>query len=425
MSTVLAGVAVVDVTPAVGGAMSGFVARSSPSTGVHDPITVRALCVDDTVLVTVDVVGLHEDFCAAVAAASPVPSVRVHATHTHGGPASVPGRLGSAADEVWLESLQRACVGAIEEALRNRRPARLLAGYGVEVAVAQNRRRADGPVDRSLPVARLVGLDGQAIAVLASYACHPVVLGADNTLLTADYPGVVRRVIEERVPGAVALFLTGCAGDANTGHAASASVTLQANENRTFASAAATGTEIAEAVLAAPLQSSDGPVSAAAGQVELAIDVDPQVADAAQWASAAADPLADPAEAALMRCWNEWATRLAATAPAAGAGPTAATWSARVGVLDWSGIKIITLPGEPFASTGLDIRAALGPGVTFIAGYTDGCPGYLPPTCEYDLGGYEVLEAHRYYGMPGPFAPGSAERLTQTALALCSTGAPR
>jgi hypothetical protein len=409
----LAGAAVVDVTPAVGGSMSGFVARSSPSTGVHDPITVRALCVDDTALLTVDVVGLHEDFCAAVAAASPLPSVRVHATHTHGGPASVPGRLGSAADEVWLESLQRACVGAIEEALRNRRPARLLAGYAAEVAVAQNRRRADGPVDRSLPVARLVGLDGQAIAVLASYACHPVVLGADNTLLTADYPGVVRRVIEQRVPEAVALFLTGCAGDANTGHAASASVTLQANENRTFAAASAVGTEIAEAVLAAPLQAFDGPVSAAVGEVELVIDVDPQVTDAAQWTSAAADP----AEAALLSCWSDWATRLA--------GSTPTIWSARVGVLDWGGLKIITLPGEPFARTGLDIRAALGPGVTFVAGYTDGCPGYLPPTCEYDLGGYEVLEAHRYYGMPGPFAPGSAERLTQTALALCSTGAPR
>ncbi|HZX07864.1 neutral/alkaline non-lysosomal ceramidase N-terminal domain-containing protein, partial [Kribbella sp.] len=252
MSTVLAGAAVADVTPAVGGAMSGFVARSSPSTGVHDPITVRAVCVDDTALVTVDVVGLHEDFCVRVAArvSLPTANVRVHATHTHGGPASMPGRLGDAVDQEWLVSLEQACVEVVEEAVRRRRPAHLLSGYGAEVVVARNRRRSDGPVDRSLPVARLVGIDGRPIAVLASYACHPVVLGADNTLLTADYPGVVRRLVEQHVPGAVALFLTGCAGDANTGHAASASVSLQTNDARTFESAEAAGRTIAAAIVA-------------------------------------------------------------------------------------------------------------------------------------------------------------------------------
>jgi hypothetical protein len=414
---VRAGAAVVDVTPVVGGAMSGFVARSSPSTGVHDPITVRALCVDDTALLTVDVVGLHEDFCAAVARGTSLPAanVRVHATHTHGGPASMPGRLGDAADPAWLRSLEEACIGAVDEALSSRRPAHLLSGYGAEVDVALNRRRPDGPVDRSLPVAQLVGLDGLPIAVLASYACHPVVLGADNTLLTADYPGVARRVIEQRFPGAIALFLTGCAGDANTGHAASASVTLQAGANRTFAAAEAAGTTIAEAVIAARLESCDGPVTAAVGHTELTIAPDEQLGDAPRWQELASGPDTDPAQRALLRCWTAWAAR-PATSPQS-------TWSARVGMLNWGGVRIVTLPGEPFAQTGQAIRAALpsGAGAVFVAGYTDGCPGYLAPTCEYELGGYEILEAHRYYGMPGPFAPGSSERLAATALALFPT----
>jgi neutral ceramidase len=422
MSTVLAGAAVVDVTPEVGAAMSGFVARSSPSTGVHDPITVRAVCVDDTALVTVDVVGLHEDFCAAVARGTSLPAdnVRVHATHTHGAPASMPGRLGDEADRVWLESLEAACIAAVQEALRGRRPAHLMAGYGIEVGVAQNRRRPDGPVDRSLPVARLIDSDGRPIAVLASYACHPVVLGADNTLLTADYPGVVRRVVEQRLPGAVAMFLTGCAGDANTGHAASSSVSLQANASRTFEAAEAAGTAIAAAVVAAPLERCDGPISAAVGETELSIVADTQLADVDRWRELAADPATDSATAALMRCWINWATETASSAPAA--------WNARVGLLTWGDIRIVTLPGEPFAHTGQAIRSALSTqtppdrasGVTFVVGYTDGCPGYLPPACEHEFGGYEVLEAHRYYNLPGPFAPDSAARLTQTALTLAN-----
>lgn len=409
---ITAGAAIVEVTPSIGCAMSGFVARSSPATGVHDPITVRAVCVDDTAIVTVDVVGLHEDFCAAVARRVSLPeaNVRVHATHTHGGPASVPGRLGGPVDLGWLARLEQACVDAVEVALGSRRPARLLAGYGADVEVARNRRRPDGPVDHSLPVAQLVDLDGQPIAVLASYACHPVVLGADNTLLTADYPGVVRQVIERRFPGAVAVFLTGCAGDANTGHAASASVSLQANSSRTFAAAASTGTTIAEAILAAHLDPADGPIHSAVAHIELSIDTDPLV-DVANWQGLAEDPATDPATAALMRCWIDWA-------PLSNLAPT--TWTARVGHFRWGTIRILTLPGEPFAHTALTLRATLTdtPGALFIAGYTDGCPGYLPPACEHPHGGYEVEEAHRYYNLPGPFTPSSPDHLTQTALSL-------
>jgi len=32
------------------------------------------------------------------------------------------------------------------------------------------------------------------------HALHPVVLGADNTRFTADYPGEIRRRIEARIP---------------------------------------------------------------------------------------------------------------------------------------------------------------------------------------------------------------------------------
>lgn len=397
--------------------MAGFVARASWSTGVHDPITVRALCVDDTALVTVDVAGLHEDFCAAVARGTSLPAenVRVHATHTHSGPASMPGRLGDEVDPRWLTALETACIRAIDQALRDRRPARLSAGYASEVDVARNRRHPAEPVDRSLPVAQLIDAEGRTIAVLVSYACHPVVLGADNTLLTADYPGQVRRVLEENCPGAVVLFLTGCAGDANTGHAARASISLQADGSRTFEAAEAIGAAIAEAVLAARPQTRGGPVVAAVAQTELTIGIDPQRGDAADWRRRAADPAAGPATVAMLDCWSVWDRDLAGSVPS--------SWSAQVGLLAWGDVRIVTLPGEPFARTGLDIRSALDRdgGVTFVVGYTDGCPGYLPPASEYAHGGYEVIEAHRYYGMPGPFGQGSAEQLAAVAVDLAGS----
>ncbi|SKF62524.1 Uncharacterised protein [Mycobacteroides abscessus subsp. abscessus] len=45
-------------------------------------------------------------------------------------------------------------------------------------------------------------------------------------------------------------------------------------------------------------------------------------------------------------------------------------------------------------------------------------PGYLPSAHEYPLGGYEVVDAHRYYGMPAGFSRGSLEALVDVAAGL-------
>ena len=82
-------------------------------------------------------------------------------------------------------------------------------------------------------------------------------------------------------------------------------------------------------------------------------------------------------------------------------------------------IRIAALPGEIFAETGLSVRTGLDGrptgGGTIAVAYADGCPGYVPPLTEIPHGGYEVSEAHRYFATPGPFAPGTAERLAEGA----------
>ena len=60
---VMAGAAVVDITPPAGQMMCGYAARTEPATGTHDPLTARALVIGDTALVVADVLGLHEDRC--------------------------------------------------------------------------------------------------------------------------------------------------------------------------------------------------------------------------------------------------------------------------------------------------------------------------------------------------------------------------
>ena len=86
-------------------------------------------------------------------------------------------------------------------------------------------------------------------------------------------------------------------------------------------------------------------------------------------------------------------------------------WTTRVSLLDWGGVKIIALPGEIFAETSLAIRRLLNQKPSFVIGFSDANAGYIPPASEYSYGGYEIDEAHRYYGMPASFKSGSAEAL--------------
>jgi hypothetical protein len=412
---VLAGAAILDVTPPPGLPMAGFVARTAPAVGAHDLLTVRALAVGDTVVVAADVMGLHEDTCRRIRLRAGLPdaSLVVTAVHTHGGPRTMPGRLGGHERE-YLARLEDACVEAVRQAWDARRPAFLFFGQGEDPGIARNRRHPGGPVDPALPVLRVRGVDGGWIAVLAAYACHPVVLGPDNLLWTADYPGFVRRSLEADHPGAIALFLTGCTADANTGHTAQASLSRAANPDRTYVAAERHATRVIAAARAAPLSPLGPEVRAATAEVALNFERRETLPAADLARGWRAEATATPERATLLKAWAEWAETIMPR--------SLDPWVGRVSVFGWGGLRIVFLPGEIFARTALDIRAALDgsavSGNTIVVGFADGCPGYIPPIEEFAHGGYEVDEAHRYYGLPAAFAPGSAERLAVAALAL-------
>jgi hypothetical protein len=409
----LAGAAIVDITPPAGFAMAGFGARTEPSLGAHDPLTVRALVVDDTALVVADVIGLHEAMSRRVRERSGLPADRVvlAALHTHGGPATMAGRIGGGADPAFLARLGDACVEAIDRAAAAARPVRMTVAMGADPGVAKNRRHPGGPVDGALPLILFHGEDGGVVAAVTSYACHPVVLGADNRLWTADYPGFVRDRIAAAHPGAVVLFATGCCGDANTGHSAQASMRLDADPARTFAAAEAYAARIAAAAFAAKEHAAGDGVAAASTERRLDFERREAAAPAELAARWRAERIAAaPARAVVLDHWIRWADAIAPR--------PLEPWVARVSLLAWGGVPVVALPGEIFAESALAIRRRLGGRPALVLAYAEGNPGYIPPLNEFAHGGYEVDEAHRYYGLPATFAPGSAEALVGAAMDL-------
>jgi len=399
------GVAQRDITPDHA-YLSGFVARQEPAQGVLDPITVRALVVDETAIVTLDVCGVDEATCAAIREHASLSSTQVvvQAIHTHAGPASMPERLERRVDLAWLGRLVGAAVEALAEAQQNATPARLLTGLARDPGVGKNRRRLDGPTDPLMPILAFETKTGR-LATVVSHACHPVVLGPDNLLFSADYPSTARRMIEAAHPGSVCLWLTGCAGDVNTGHAATDSFSRQAAADRTPAEAQRVGQVLAKTVLSTSLKPSASTTTSYT-QTPIQLDfVRPSTADLNAQIQRF-DPLAakSPAEEALMQNWRAWALDHLAN-------PGPSDWSGTVSLLTWGDANLVALPGEPFSVLASAVRAILGNSGSVVFGYANGCPGYIPTSDEYPFGGYEVADAYRYYNMPGPFAPDSAERL--------------
>jgi hypothetical protein len=152
-------------------------------------------------------------------------------THTHSGPRLREGDDFPSAEEPWQRTIEQRLVEAVKEAQENLVPAYFAAGEG-RIQLGYNRlvRRGDyaethfenpdripyGLVDPTVGVIRITDDRDAVRAVLVVYACHPVVLGPRNRKISADYPGVVRNLVEEHLgEGATCIFIQGAGGDVN------------------------------------------------------------------------------------------------------------------------------------------------------------------------------------------------------------------
>jgi hypothetical protein len=418
-----AGIAVVDLTPPAGIAMSGFAARTAPAVGVHDPLSARAVALTDgrgaSLIVVADLVALTVSQAGrlrtAIAEETSLErsAVTVAVTHTHGGPHVTPDGLGSGADPAYVATAEAAIVNAAVIAWRDRAPASLRSARGSESSVSRNRRAPGGVTDPTVAVVRIDDPSGTPRAVLFSYACHPVVLGADNLLFTADWPGEARLAVERAFPGAVAIFAQGCCGQINCGHSAHDSMRLGADPGRTFAASQRIGRLVGRAAVEAARRAApvDGPIRSAAVEVDLPfspLSADELAAARIAW-NRELDQGPEPARRLVLEAKRRWADEMAGR----GSGYLTVDAAAH----RWGEVPIVVLPGEPFVGFALDIRAALRRPDAVVLGYGNGVPGYLPyPPAEYDAGGYEVDEAHCFYGQLNCFAPECGPALVAAAV---------
>jgi neutral ceramidase len=243
-----AGTAKAKITPEELGWLGGYGHRNRPAEGVAAELWTRALALEDKqghrrVLVNADIhIFTRKQHREIVEAARKrlgleESELMLIATHTHSGPALPRGfdpgiswglndeemrKLHTASDRIRDQVLD-----AMARALSDLQPARLAFGRG-EARFGVNRRvlKSDGDYDfgsnpagisdPDVPVLLVESPKGARRAVVFTYACHCTTIrnGQEGFYkYHPDYAGVAAEEIERWLPGATALYATGCAGE--------------------------------------------------------------------------------------------------------------------------------------------------------------------------------------------------------------------
>jgi hypothetical protein len=236
-----AGFARADITPPVGiyHRMWGA-ALHDLATGVHRPLQATALWLeshdgshrqlviglDHCLLDRAEFNRIREKVSKTASIA--VDDVFVSMTHTHGSAwmsrsrAHLPGGdlIGT-----YLDQLAETCAHLATEASMAARPATIVYGTA-KCSLAAHRDfwdektkqyvcgfNPEGPADDTVLLAKVVAdADQKTLGIVVNYACHPTTLAWENTLISPDYIGAMRELVENSTE-APCLFLQGASGE--------------------------------------------------------------------------------------------------------------------------------------------------------------------------------------------------------------------
>ena len=237
-----------DITPETPIRLAGYAGRTRPADKVDAPLLAQALAFKNPagerfVFVALDNCEVSHPFVQPVLEQVlakfqlPIGAVAVVSSHTHSGPVladtlpGMPQAPAASEDQQRVQNysgaLQSNLVAVVGEALDDVQPAVLEYGVG-QARFAMNRRvyrddkvvfgdNPDGPVDFDVPVLRVKGTNGVLRAIVFGYACHgtSVRTGDDWYMVSPEYMGYTRQLLETHHPGAKALYLTGMGADSD------------------------------------------------------------------------------------------------------------------------------------------------------------------------------------------------------------------
>ena len=452
-----AGVARCDITPPIGFRLQGVMRRIEGMEGIESNLLATALVLADEhtkiVILDCDLVGFDLPLAQRIRVAiaqrvgTQPDNVLLGCTHTHNGPCTARGFLAGphdvapkvgeiAALDQYIDNLQLQLVGIASLADDRRQFARVGAGSD-HANVAVNReemdpdsgkvlvgRNPDGTSDRSVDVLRVDDLAGQPIAVLVGYAAHPVVMGFSQCLASQDYPGPVRRIVENAT-GATCLFLTGASGNQACwsfqqdhwseqermgGRIAGAALnSFYQIETRPYKETRERTKSLSQIALYRKAFH-DGPthqiLQTASGVATIRLQALPSEDEAEAQVQRERDTLqhlVDAGEPTVLTVPQQLVVRWAENVVKhVQAGDTRPVLEYPIVGFRIDDFVLLGMPGEPFVEIQLATKKRSQATHTMFAGYANGIQGYIPVAETVRQGGMSVSSAVRTYNLPAP-----------------------
>ena len=407
--TLHAGTAKVVITPPVGVELAGY--SFGPSLGILQDLEAQVLLLEDDlekiVLITADLLAFGPHLVRAVRKRVAVgfgicaDHILLSASHTHCGPATLPFRQWGAVDETYLCYLEDTLVGAVGAARRGLREVRFGYGLGHAEGISHNRRGHTELVDTQVGVLRLEDTAGEPVAVFFNFGSHPVTLHSYRGLISPDFPGYARQVIQQVLGKHVlAQFALGPAGDINPAGYIPNTFTPQ----RSWKYGAVLGCEAARLALGA-IDLASPLLRVRSVMVPLPVEPLPTSEQLQQmhrqFSQQAARLRADEAtwEAiARVEIQRDWAADALQTRER---GEPVQHLDCEVMAVRFGDAVLLAAPLELFTATGLAIKAASPARATLICSNANGALGYLPTLDAYLEDDYTNPQgvAHKVYGL--------------------------
>jgi len=442
MSILKAGYARTNITPPMGISVGGYYIPRNAD-GVLDELEAVALAVEldgkAVIMVALDHLHVKQKLCAefrekiSEATGVSADAIFIHCTHTHTGPHFSDDST-EEFNKKHTEFVTTRIIDAACFAMQDLKPAKMGFGIGLapNVAFVRRFRMKDGSVrtnpgvnnpdivhpigdiDERVSVVRF-DRDGADTLVLVNFANHPDVVGGCK--ISADWPGLTRRTVEQAIDNTKCIFLNGCQGDINhvNVHPKAGDFNDMFMDFDDVSRGYGHARYIARVVTGGVLQTYD--------KVEY-VDVDSinNMIKRIELPSQMPTPEELP-EA--IRINDIHVAGRDSELPYEGMMLTTVVADAARKIrlmngpesfgMPISGIKIgpvalIGLPGEPFNGIGRAIKDTEGYGIVIPCCLTNGGEGYFPMQDAYDEGGYEARSSN--------FKAGVAERLITEAKAM-------
>jgi len=216
-----AAVAVRTVTPAPLLPISGGIGPSAPASRKMGELAVRVIVFENegvrVAVCSTDFLGFPSVLCKKVREQAPsIPSenILIGATHNHSAPDcyGFPNKDGeSGADIEYLYGVCTELAGAINQAVRELRPAHIKIGTGRAKGKIAYNYYAENLYDPRCHVIQVLTTEGKLLATLVNYACHPEIIGPEQGILCPDFVGPLYDRIKQ-CGGGTGIFMNSALG---------------------------------------------------------------------------------------------------------------------------------------------------------------------------------------------------------------------